>query len=74
MPNGVGVGLWLGGRLIAMLARLEGGSRHSLDVDLLYSSADDLGEAEDAVRSAAAVSRLVPVVLSHRPAAPSASL
>lgn len=45
---------WVLKGAIAMLARLEGVSRHSLDVDLLYSSTDDLREAEDALRSAAA--------------------
>ena len=45
---------WVLKGAIAMLARLEGISRHSLDVDLLYSRADDLREAEEALRSAAA--------------------
>jgi hypothetical protein len=45
---------WVLKGAVAMLARLEGVSRHSLDVDLLYSRADDLREAEDALRSAAA--------------------
>jgi hypothetical protein len=45
---------WVLKGAIALLARLEGISRHSLDVDLLYSRADDLREAEDALRTAAA--------------------
>jgi hypothetical protein len=44
---------WVLKGAIAMLARLEGVSRHSIDVDLLYSRADDLREAEEALRSAA---------------------
>jgi hypothetical protein len=45
---------WVLKGAIAMLARLEGVSRHSLDIDLLCSSADDLRAAEDALRTAAA--------------------
>jgi hypothetical protein len=45
---------WVLKGAVAMLARLKGVSRHSLDVDLLYSSAADLREAEDALRSATA--------------------